>query len=74
MGDNGIMNELKVLTAVRRLAETLDKWKSDWTAERAGKLDNIDATMSSRASGADVNNILSQVGNIGGVYQGVMIS
>lgn len=74
MGDHGIMSELKVLTAVRRMVETFDKWKSDWTSERARKLDNIDVMMSSRASVADVNNILSQVGNIGGVYQGVMIS
>lgn len=51
------MNELKVLTAVRRMVKTFDEWKSDWTAERAGKLDLLDVEVSSRASSLDVDNV-----------------
>lgn len=45
------------LLELRRLRESWDSWKADWSTARANKLDNLDVTISSRASSRDVDNV-----------------
>lgn len=45
------------LLELRRLRESWNSWKADWSTARANKLDNLDATISSRASSRDMDNV-----------------
>lgn len=65
------MNTNRIITYVKRLTDLVeslpgninefknvfDEWRTDWTAERAGKLDLLDVEVSSRASSLDVDNV-----------------
>lgn len=42
---------------VASVKQAFDTWKADWTIARAGKLDNLDATISSRASSQAVDGV-----------------
>ena len=42
---------------VQSVKNAFDAWKADWTQARAGKLDKLDATISSRASSQDVDGV-----------------
>lgn len=43
---------------VQSVKQVFDAWKADWTTARAGKLDNLDAAISSRASSQAVDGVL----------------
>lgn len=42
---------------VQSVKQAFDAWKADWTTARAAKLDNLDATISSRASSQAVDGV-----------------
>ena len=42
---------------VQSVKNAFDTWKADWTTARAAKLDNLDATISSRASSQAVDGV-----------------
>ena len=42
---------------VQSVKNAFDVWKADWTQARATKLDNLDATISSRASSQAVDGV-----------------
>ena len=42
---------------VQSVKQAFDAWKADWTQARAVKLDNLDATISSRASSQQVDGV-----------------
>lgn len=42
---------------VQSVKQAFDTWRKDWTQARAAKLDNLDATISSRASSQDVDDV-----------------
>lgn len=42
---------------VQSVKQAFDAWKADWTQARAAKLDNLDATISSRASSQQVDGV-----------------
>ena len=42
---------------VQSVKNAFDTWKADWTTARAAKLDNLDATISSRASSQQVDGV-----------------
>ena len=42
---------------VASVKQAFDTWRKDWTQARAAKLDNLDATISSRASSQDVDGV-----------------
>ena len=44
-------------TDVQSVKQAFDTWRKDWTTARAGKLDNLDATISSRASSQAVDGV-----------------
>ena len=44
-------------TDVQSVKNAFDTWKADWTQARAAKLDNLDATISSRASSQAVDDV-----------------
>lgn len=42
---------------VQSVKNAFDTWRKDWTQARAVKLDNLDATISSRASSQQVDDV-----------------
>lgn len=42
---------------VQSVKQAFDTWRKDWTQARAAKLDNLDATISSRASSQAVDGV-----------------
>ena len=55
-------------TDVQSVKNAFDAWKADWTQARAIKLDNLDATISSRASSQQVDGVR---GGVDTTLQGV---
>ena len=53
-------------TDVQSVKQAFDAWKADWTQARAAKLDNLDATISSRASSQQVDGVKTDVAGVGG--------
>lgn len=53
---------------VQSVKQAFDAWKADWTQARAVKLDNLDATISSRASSQQVDSVR---GGVDTTLQGV---
>ena len=60
---------------VQSVKNAFDAWKADWTQARAVKLDNLDATISSRASSQQADTTLQRLttleGSVGQVEQDV---
>lgn len=44
-------------TDAQSVKNAFDTWRKDWTQARAAKLDNLDATISSRASSQQVDGV-----------------